>query len=229
MTRDGRGPVLLDVVEYRDDVRMVQSGENPRFGREPTANLRISAEGLWELLDRYGAIQTAMPSGQHHAEGASAELAIDVVAGECFRDLVAVDAHRRARRIPVSAGSPRRTQQRGMGRILQSSRPVHYCAPTPWCRGQEAPHSGLLVPVKSRDGREPATRSPRPHGGRELRPLAPLPRLTSAFRGEDGGTTWPGIQPRGPRLSVRRTGWRRSADRAPRRRERRPARRSVAP
>src|SRR5580692_4493239 len=78
-----------------------------------------------------------------------------------------------------------------------SSSPVGQFIIAPAGRGAEAQESpppiGVLASVKSREA------------------ASLLPRL------------WLGNQPRGPRLSVRRTRWPRSADRGPRRRERRPA------
>ena len=83
-------PVLVDEVEHRDDVRMVEGGEEPRLLHEPDLDRRVLPEAEGKLLDGDGPAELAVLARDHDAHGAASELGADVVGRQRVRDLLEV-------------------------------------------------------------------------------------------------------------------------------------------
>ena len=83
-------PVLIDEVEHRDDVRMVERRKQPCLLHEPHLDRRVLAEAERQLLDGDGSPELAVLAGDDDAHGAAAELGADVVGRQGVRDLLEV-------------------------------------------------------------------------------------------------------------------------------------------
>ncbi len=71
--------VTFHVVVDTDDMRMVESGEQPCLHQEPLADVLDPAGVLVQHLDGDVAVDQFMPAGEHHTEAPAAELVTDVV------------------------------------------------------------------------------------------------------------------------------------------------------
>ena len=100
---------VLDEVVDRDDVRMVEGGQELGLRAKSRLHLGIASEGRGELLDRHLTAELAVAAGDHDAPGAAAELLSHLVGRERLDDDVPILAHQRdpsAAQLRPSAGSP---------------------------------------------------------------------------------------------------------------------------
>ena len=65
-------PILLDDVEHLHDVRMIDMGNQPRLGEEPSSGVLLVSEMRVEMLERDGPREAKRPAGAPEIDGAHA-------------------------------------------------------------------------------------------------------------------------------------------------------------
>lgn len=83
--------VLVDKVVDRDNVRVIERGQEARFRSEATAHYLISSESSREHFDRHLPGQLSMLSSQNHSPGPPPQLLTDVVGGEGGYDSIMIN------------------------------------------------------------------------------------------------------------------------------------------
>src|SRR5437879_3478682 len=72
-------PVRFDIVVDRNDMRVIERGQDPSLSEEPRLDFRIRAERSRQLLDGDRPAELAVAPLEHDAEPATSELGSDLI------------------------------------------------------------------------------------------------------------------------------------------------------
>ncbi len=139
---DVEAPLGLSDLVDRDDVRVVERGDEPRLAQEPLPEPLVGGELGIQELEHDPPVQAHVLREEHHASAASAEHGLQPVPGEQGSDS-RIAAHLHARVLVASRGwarAARRHRRRTPGRASIGASPVP-STPMTWMSG--SPSSSL--------------------------------------------------------------------------------------